>query len=229
MDSLQSTIPRRRPPAGGYARGEETRDRIIQAAFKVFADEGYLGASTRRIAAEAGVNPPALQYYFDSKEGLHRACGQFIVDLAMTTLSPAIDRASAALAGDRREAVVEALVEVVDVLAGLAMTKAEGDGWSRFMLRCDADDGGPAFNVVESGIATPIKSVTVDLAAAALGLKPEDEEARLRAIMILSQLSALSTKRDSTLMMMDWPDFGEGRGQAFRTVLADHVRKLAAT
>jgi AcrR family transcriptional regulator len=228
IDSLPSSIPRRRPPEGGYARGEETRLRIIEAAFKVFADEGYLGASTRRIAAEAGVNPPALQYYFDSKDGLHRACGQYIVDLAMTALAPAIDRANAALAGDQREAVVEALVEVVDVIAGLAMTKADGDGWSRFMLRCDADDGGPAVDVVESGLAAPIKSVTTDLVAAALGLHPEDEEVRLRAILILSQLSALSTKRDSTLMVMGWPDFGEGRGQALQAVLADHVRKLVA-
>jgi AcrR family transcriptional regulator len=226
MDSPQLSIPRRRPPEGGYARGEETRLRIIEAAFKVFADEGYLGASTRRIAAEAGVNPPALQYYFDSKDGLHRACGQYIVDLAMTALAPAIDRAGAALAGDRREAVVEALVDVVDVIAGLAMTRAESDGWSRFMLSCDADDGGPAVDVVESGLAAPIKTVTTDLVARALGLQPPAEEVRLRSILILSQLSALSTKRDSTLMAMGWPDFAEGRGQTLRAILADHVRKL---
>ena len=226
MDSLQSTIPRRRPPVGGYARGEETRFRIIQAALTVFADEGYLGASTRRIAAEAGVNPPALQYYFDSKDGLHRACGQFIVDHVMSALAPAIDRANSALAGDQRRAVVEALVEVVDVIAGLAMAKSDSDGWSRFMLRCDADDGGPAFDVVENGIAMPIKSVTTKLVAGALGLSPDDGEVRLRTILMLSQLSALSIKRDSTLMALGWSDFGNGRGQTFRAILADHVRKL---
>jgi AcrR family transcriptional regulator len=226
MDDLQAPVPRRRPTAGGYARGEETRDRIIQAAFLVFAEEGYVGASTRRIAAEAGVNPPALQYYFDSKEGLHRACGQFIVDLAMTALSPAVDRASAALNGDDRDAVVEALIEVVEVIATLAMSKADGDGWSRFMNRCDADDGGPAFAIVQSGIAEPIKSVTTDLVAGALGLPPEDEEARLRTILILSQLSSLSIKRDSTLDAMGWDDFADGRGERFRALLTDHVRKL---
>ena len=228
MDSLQTTIPRRRPIAGGYARGEETRLRLIQAALTVFADEGYLGASTRRIAAEAGVNPPALQYYFDSKEGLHRACGQFLVDQVMSALAPAIDRAHAALAGDQRKAVVEALVEVVDVIAGLTMAKAENDAWSRFMLRCDADDGGPAFDVVEKGIAVPIKSVATKLVAGALGLSPEDGEVRLRTILMLSQLSALSIKRDSTLMALGWSDFGNGRGQTFRAILADHVRKLVA-
>lgn len=229
MNHPPTTIPRRRPPVGGYARGQETRDRIIQAAFLIFAEEGYLGASTRRIAAEAGVNPPALQYYFDSKEGLHRACGQYIVDQVMTALSPAIDQASAALAGDDSQAVVDALVEMVDVLACLAMTQDQTDGWSRFMIRCDADDGGPAFDVVESGIAAPIKSVTTDLVARALGLRPADEDARLRAILILSQMSAFSTKRDSTLAMMGWPDFADGRGDAARTMLADHVRKLATT
>ena len=54
---------------GGYARGEETRARIISAALKLFGQRGFDGSSTRDIATAAGVNAPALQYYFDNKEG----------------------------------------------------------------------------------------------------------------------------------------------------------------
>ncbi|HET7332138.1 TetR family transcriptional regulator, partial [Dyella sp.] len=45
----------RRPSAGGYARGDETRERIIDAAVKLFGERGFAGASTRDIAAAAGV------------------------------------------------------------------------------------------------------------------------------------------------------------------------------
>ena len=69
----------RRAPAGGYARGDETRQRIIDAAIRLFGEHGFAGASTRDIAAAAGVNPPALQYYFESKEGVYNACAQFIL------------------------------------------------------------------------------------------------------------------------------------------------------
>ena len=61
---------------GGYARGEETRLRIVTAALKLFGQLGFDGASTRDIAAAAGVNAPALQYYFDNKEGLYIACAE---------------------------------------------------------------------------------------------------------------------------------------------------------
>ena len=92
----ETSSVRRRPDRGGYARGEETRARIIEAAVRVFGNEGYERASTRQIAAEAGVNPPALQYYFDSKEGLHRACAEFIVARMREALGPVFGAGAAA-------------------------------------------------------------------------------------------------------------------------------------
>src|ERR1700679_2978461 len=86
-------IKRRHPEDGGYARGEETRARIIDTALRVFGEAGFNEASTRQIAADGGVNPPALQYYFGGKEGLHRACAQFIIDRMMVIVSPALTRA----------------------------------------------------------------------------------------------------------------------------------------
>src|SRR5581483_930159 len=87
--------PKRRPLSGGYARGAEQRARIIQAALRVFGEEGYERASTRMIAREAGIQPPALQYYFDSKEGLHRACAEFLVEIATPLFSEPVKAARA--------------------------------------------------------------------------------------------------------------------------------------
>ena len=101
MSLAEIAPPRRRPTDGGYARGEETRARIVDAAMQVFAAEGFARASTRRIAAEAGVNPPALQYYFDSKEGLHRACGELIIGHCSTIMQPAMEAGEAALVDGR--------------------------------------------------------------------------------------------------------------------------------
>ena len=49
------------------------RARILGVATRLFADRGFDGASTRDIAAEAGVNMAMIAYYFGSKEGLFRA------------------------------------------------------------------------------------------------------------------------------------------------------------
>ena len=48
----------------------ETAQRIIQAAARVFSEQGYSGATTRAIAAEAGVNEVTLFRHFGSKKNL---------------------------------------------------------------------------------------------------------------------------------------------------------------
>src|SRR5882724_12267732 len=78
---------------GGYARGEETRARIVTAALKMFGERGFEAASTRDIATGAGVNAPALQYYFDNKEGVYLACVEHIVKRVWESMSGVIDDA----------------------------------------------------------------------------------------------------------------------------------------
>jgi len=51
-----------------------TRDLIIDAAERHFADRGFEGASVRDIAADAGVrNQASLYHYFESKQQLYEA------------------------------------------------------------------------------------------------------------------------------------------------------------
>jgi AcrR family transcriptional regulator len=47
-----------------------TKDRILETALKLFSKKGYLGATTREIAKEAGIAEITLFRYFSSKEEL---------------------------------------------------------------------------------------------------------------------------------------------------------------
>ena len=47
---------------------------MIEVAGRVFAERGYHAASMDDIAAGVGISKPMLYAYFDSKEGLYRAC-----------------------------------------------------------------------------------------------------------------------------------------------------------
>lgn len=58
---------------GGSDDALTTQERILQAAERVFAEQGALGARTRQIAAAAGVNVAQLHYHFGSKEDLYEA------------------------------------------------------------------------------------------------------------------------------------------------------------
>src|SRR5512138_1669857 len=50
-----------------------TKDRILDAAERLFAERGYDGTSLRAITAAAGANLAAVNYHFRSKESLMRA------------------------------------------------------------------------------------------------------------------------------------------------------------
>jgi len=60
-------------PAKVTRVSKATREKIIKAASRAFARDGYEGASVRAIVAEADVNQAAINYHFGSKEGLYHA------------------------------------------------------------------------------------------------------------------------------------------------------------
>jgi AcrR family transcriptional regulator len=49
---------------------DETRQRILNAAIHVFSEKGYIGATTRAIAAAAGVNEVTIFRHFGNKKNL---------------------------------------------------------------------------------------------------------------------------------------------------------------
>jgi AcrR family transcriptional regulator len=51
---------------------EVTRERIMKAAERLFAESGYDGTSIRAIVTKAKVNQAAINYHFDGKDGLYR-------------------------------------------------------------------------------------------------------------------------------------------------------------
>jgi AcrR family transcriptional regulator len=53
---------------------EETRDRLLRAAARLFAEKGYEGTSVKELATEAGVNVSLVSYHFGGKEGLFKTC-----------------------------------------------------------------------------------------------------------------------------------------------------------
>ena len=49
-----------------------TRERILKAAQRLFADHGYQDTSVRAVVARARVNQAAINYHFGGKDGLYR-------------------------------------------------------------------------------------------------------------------------------------------------------------
>lgn len=81
--------PRKQPK---QQRSAATRERIVEAAARVFAEHGYAAGTTNRIAAEAGLSVGSLYQYFPNKDAIlvelvrrHVAEGAARVAQAVTT------------------------------------------------------------------------------------------------------------------------------------------------
>jgi AcrR family transcriptional regulator len=68
-----------------------TRDRIVAAATDLFSERSFDGATTREIAARAGVTQPVLNYHFRSKEELWQAAVDALFDRLRETLDARSD------------------------------------------------------------------------------------------------------------------------------------------
>ena len=79
----------------GRPRGRtNTRQDVLDAARRVFADRGYQHASLRAIAAEAGVDAGMVRHFFGDKAGLFRATMELPFDPAAVLpvlLGPGLD------------------------------------------------------------------------------------------------------------------------------------------
>jgi AcrR family transcriptional regulator len=64
------------------ARKEETRNRIMHVALRLFSEQGYYATPTKKIAQEAGVNELTLFRHFGSKEKLfHETTKKYVEDI----------------------------------------------------------------------------------------------------------------------------------------------------
>ena len=59
--------------ANSSPKPDKTRNRIMNAASRLFSEKGFSGTTTRAIANEAGINEVTLFRHFGSKENLARA------------------------------------------------------------------------------------------------------------------------------------------------------------
>ena len=87
----------------------QTDERIIETALRLFAEEGYHGTSIRRITAEAGANLGAVTYHFGSKRELYERVLVHCIGPLSERVVEAVGRGGSPL--DRLDAVVEIFFE----------------------------------------------------------------------------------------------------------------------
>jgi len=222
--SEQATLSsHRRSAPVGYARGQETKLRIIHAALELFGARGYEQTSTRDIATRAGVNSPALQYYFEGKEGLYLACAEHMAERGRVLMAPAVEKVRTILAGKPdRDALINCVWMIIERAADAILLSREVDAWARFMawedLRQDKSRG-EAQAIIDKCFRREVNILLRTLVGRITGRKPDDAETRIRTVTLMGQISVFFAMREKALEDIGWRELDEGRLKMLKTII----------
>jgi AcrR family transcriptional regulator len=129
-----------------------TRQRLIQAATRLFADSGFRGASVRDICNLAGANPGAVSYHFGGKRQLYRSVLRQAAE-GVAHMGP-----------DFEEGVLEnGTAGAIDVLRHILSRMQEDDSATRLLLRDLADGGSVAVEALTPPLRAAFEQLSVAL------------------------------------------------------------------
>lgn len=178
-----------RTAADGYRKGEETRTRILDVALTAFGNSGFASVTTRQIAKEAGVNLPALTYYFGNKRGLYLACAHAIVARYREGMGAVAEVSYAALCGPLTPDEARTLLKrLFAALARFLLAAPEAQNPSLFVQREIASPG-PAFEILYAELWRPGIELATNLIIQTANGQLAETEAQVRAILMISSLT----------------------------------------
>ncbi|WP_067106350.1 CerR family C-terminal domain-containing protein [Sphingopyxis granuli] len=178
-----------RTASDGYRKGEETRARILAVALAAFGNSGFASVTTRQIAREAGVNLPALTYYFGNKRGLYLACAHAIVARYREGMGAVALTSYAALQEPLAPDAARALLKrLFAALARFLLATPGAQNPSLFVQREIASPG-PAFEILYAELWRPGIELATDLIVQTTSGQLTETEAQVRAVLMISSLT----------------------------------------
>lgn len=211
----------------GYSRGEDTRLRILRAALEVFASEGYEGASTRLLARQAGVNLPAIQYYFGSKEGLYQAVIDHIAETMESRMAPVTAEIREALAKGTPspQELLSLLCRMLDAFVALITDRESPDWESRALFFARAEiESAAALEPLYQRVMRRIVEPSAALVGRLLGRPAEHEDALLHTVALLGQVTIFCNRKSHRVL--GWTEPGATEVQAIQAVIRAHTTAI---
>jgi AcrR family transcriptional regulator len=154
--------------------GEQSRERLLRAGLRLFAQQGFANTSTREIAEAASTNVAAISYYFGDKAGLYRAVFFEPPDTAPPDLAPILNGTCS-------------LKQALKTMLGSFIEPLKHDETARLCIKLHCREMLEPTGLWEEEIANGIKpmhAALVALLCRRFGLKRPDDEVHRLAVSI---------------------------------------------
>jgi len=196
--------PRRRAPAGaGLARDTATRDRLLRAATRQFAEHGFHNVSVRDICREARANGAAVNYHFDSKLGLYKEVVAAAIEAIRATSEASLHATDGLPAEERLRHYVRAYVPR---LAGRdPRVDAARVAWIHKLMRHESSEPTPLAPWIAEQALMPRVRFLSRLVAELLRCEPADPRVKRCVISIQAQCLFYAPDKFRDAAIPGWP------------------------
>ncbi len=182
-----------RPSGGGYRKGEETRRRILAIALRAFGNHGFAAVTTRQIAEAAGINLPALTYYFGNKEGLYLACAHDIASSFRLGVGDIAETAAAALGEPITADEARDLLKRLSASLAQFLLSADGAQDRALFVQQEMASPGPAFEILYAELWHPGIELAAALIARTTAGRLSGADSKVRAVLMIASLTGFSS------------------------------------
>jgi TetR/AcrR family transcriptional regulator, regulator of cefoperazone and chloramphenicol sensitivity len=159
----------------------ETRDRLLNAAARLFAERGFARVTVRDICKKARANVAAVNYHFGGKDGLYQA----VMRMAMETMQGTTEAARAA---GRNLPPAERIRAYVAVFAE-RLLGPHHETWIHQLMMRELSDPTPSLAIVMDEVLKPRMTYLCCAIAELAGCAPDDPRVMRCALSITGQFN----------------------------------------
>ena len=189
---------------------DATREKLLEAAGRVFAKRGYYSATVREICRKAGANVAAVNYHFGDKLGLYtEVLEQSVRAAQIEAIRNALDQT--APPEDILRAVIRARLRGV--------CRGDLPDWHFRIMVHELAQPTPALARLINKVSRPIYERMLELIGRIINLPANHEQTRLCANSVMGQI--LLYVLAAPLLARVWPELKMAPEQVER--IADHI------
>ena len=168
----------------GQGEKSKTLERILGAALEEFAEHGYAGARTERIARRASVNKAALYYHVGGKPALYDTVVRDCFSAMLTSLARELDGISSPQ-------------ERLDAFISVLTAKVLGSAPFAQIMLCELGRGAASIHQEVSGCISSIHEIYMDILSNGreVGMFRKEQDPMPGFAMILGGLLFLRSRK----------------------------------
>ncbi len=181
----------------------DSKSKLLSSAFEEFAKNGFLGASTRDIAAKANINISSILYYFGGKKGIYTAALKKIVDTVNNLTGEYTSRYQEVIERKDKTEAAAFLKEMMQKFVSIVCSKEISDNVKKIFLS-EYSSPSDEFNILYSELIRPVHDRMANLLNLASNNKISLRDCYFYIIMLFSQVFVFASREEFICKLMDW-------------------------